>query len=162
MFRARPIQIAPKGNSMKTARMVLLVILVTIPLVSLSQVKELPSIKILMSKSEFQAAGLNKLTPEELEALDSWLQRYADQVLERATQRKGPVDDSGQQSYLIEVSDEDQFFMINGHNYKARTFCYNMLVGDRVIFVEGNQYGNCSTAVITNLRTGETCEVWCE
>lgn len=150
---------------MRLSRMIIFLglgALVIFPLASLSQEKKTPSIKVLMSKSEFQATGLNKLTPEELQGLDSWLQKYVDQAIARATRRQGQVDDSRQQSYQIEVSHDDQYFVINGQKYRARTFCYNMLVGDRVIFLEGNEYGNCTTAVITNLRTGETCEVWCE
>jgi hypothetical protein len=158
-----PTDQAAKEKSMKYPRiLVSLAALVLLPLVSISQEKKPPSIKLLMAKTEFQAAGLTKLTPEELQVLDKWLQRYTDQVLAQATQRQGLVDDTQQKSYQIEVSHDDQYFVINGQNYRARTFCYNMLVGDRVIFLEGNEYGNCTTAVITNLRTGQTCEVWCE
>lgn len=156
---------AKKGSFMRLFRLIILLGLATLailPLTSLSQEKKPPSLRVLMAKSEFQAAGLHKLTPEELQVLDSWLQRYVDQVIEHATRRTGQVDDSQQKSYEIEVSHDDQYFVINGKKYRARTFCYNMLVGDRVIFLEGNEYGNCTTAVITNLRTGETCEVWCE
>lgn len=38
--------------------------------------KEFPGVKDLMSPQEFKEAGLNKLSPSELEALNGWLLRY--------------------------------------------------------------------------------------
>lgn len=38
--------------------------------------KEFPGIRKLMKAAEFDAAGLSKLSPEELVALDGWLLRY--------------------------------------------------------------------------------------
>ncbi len=147
---------------MRTIWPILLLFLVAASLVSLAQEKQPPSIRELMSKKEFQAAGLNKLGQEELAFLDTWLQKYAAMVLQRASQREREIEAAGQQSYLIEVSHHDELFMINGERFRAKTHCFNMLEGDRVIFLEGNPYGSCTTAVLVNLRTGETCEVWCE
>jgi hypothetical protein len=45
------------------------------------------SIKEVMSPEEFKAAGLNKLSPEELQKLDAWLQGYR-QVTEQAAEKK--------------------------------------------------------------------------
>jgi hypothetical protein len=45
------------------------------------------SIKEVMSPEEFKAAGLNKLSAEELEKLDAWLQGYR-QVTEQAAEKK--------------------------------------------------------------------------
>jgi len=45
------------------------------------------SIKEVMSPEEFQAAGLNKLSAEELQKLDAWLQGYR-QVTEQAAEKK--------------------------------------------------------------------------
>src|SRR6266568_2033391 len=41
----------------------------------------------MMSPEEFKAAGLNKLSPEELQKLDAWLQGYR-QVAEQAAEKK--------------------------------------------------------------------------
>jgi hypothetical protein len=64
--------------------------------------------------------------------------------------------------YEIEVSDNDELFIINGERYEARTYCFNMEEGDKVIFLEGSAYGACVTAILLNLRTKNECRVWCE
>jgi hypothetical protein len=64
--------------------------------------------------------------------------------------------------YEIEVSDNDELFIINGERYEARTYCFNMEEGDKVIFLEGSAYGACATAILLNLRTKNECRVWCE
>lgn len=46
------------------------------------------SIQQMMTPEEFRAAGLNKLSPEELQKLDAWLQGYR-QVAEQAGEKKG-------------------------------------------------------------------------
>lgn len=69
---------------------------------------------------------------------------------------------SAAMTYYIEVSHNDEFFIINGEKYSAKTYCFNMNEGDEVIFIEGNPFGACATAKILNLRTRETCELWCE
>ncbi len=38
--------------------------------------KEFPGVKRLMSDEDFKATGLDKLSTEEIEALDAWLLRY--------------------------------------------------------------------------------------
>jgi hypothetical protein len=45
------------------------------------------SIQELMSEEEFKAAGLNKLSPEELQKLDAWLQGYRE-TTEKTTEKK--------------------------------------------------------------------------
>jgi hypothetical protein len=45
------------------------------------------SIQQLMSPEEFRAAGLNKLSPEELQKLDAWLQGYRE-TTEKTTEKK--------------------------------------------------------------------------
>ena len=45
------------------------------------------SIKELMSPQEFNAAGLNKLSPDELQKLDAWLQGYR-QITEQKAEKK--------------------------------------------------------------------------
>ena len=41
-----------------------------------SAARDFPGVKELMQEQEFAAAGLNKLSAEELKALDAWLLRY--------------------------------------------------------------------------------------
>jgi len=64
--------------------------------------------------------------------------------------------------YEIEVSHDDELFIINGEKYEAKTYCFDMEEGDRVIFLEGSPYGACASAKLLNLRTKKVCEVWCE
>jgi hypothetical protein len=45
------------------------------------------SIQQMMTPEEFRAAGLNKLSPDELQKLDAWLQGYR-QVTEQAAEKK--------------------------------------------------------------------------
>jgi hypothetical protein len=45
------------------------------------------SIKEMMSPDEFKAAGLNKLSPDELQKLDAWLQGYR-QITEQKAEKK--------------------------------------------------------------------------
>ena len=45
------------------------------------------SIKGMMSPEEFRSAGLNKLSPEELQKLDAWLQGYRE-TTEKTTEKK--------------------------------------------------------------------------
>ena len=65
-------------------------------------------------------------------------------------------------SYEIEYSYDDKFFIINDEKFEAETYCFDMDKGDEVIFLEGDAYGRCKWATILNLRTKESCDVWCE
>ena len=65
-------------------------------------------------------------------------------------------------SYVIEVSHNDVIFIINGGKYEAKTYCFNMKKGDRVIFLEGSPLGACASAKLLNLRTNKICKVWCD
>lgn len=64
--------------------------------------------------------------------------------------------------YEVEVSHNDELFIINGEKFTARTYCFNVNEGDRVIFLEGSPNGACASAVIYDLNTRNKCEVWCE
>lgn len=65
-------------------------------------------------------------------------------------------------SYEIEVSHNDELFVINGEKFEAKIYCFNMEEGDRVIFLKGSPLGLCMSATLVNLRTRNKCEVWCE
>jgi hypothetical protein len=69
---------------------------------------------------------------------------------------------SSRPSYEIEVSHNDELFIINGEKFEAQTYCFNMEEGDSVIFIEGSALGACASATLVNLRTNAKCEVWCE
>jgi len=65
-------------------------------------------------------------------------------------------------AYPIEVSHNDELFVINGEKFEAKTYCFNMEEGDDVMFLEGSPFGVCVSATLLNLRTRNKCEVWCE
>lgn len=65
-------------------------------------------------------------------------------------------------SYEIEVSHNDELFVINGEKFEAQTYCFNMEEGDSVIFLDGSPLGACASATLLNLRTRDKCQVWCE
>ena len=64
--------------------------------------------------------------------------------------------------YEIQVSKDDEIFVINDEVFKAKTYCFNMLPGDQVIFLDGSPNGACVSAEILNLRTKDRCNLWCE
>jgi hypothetical protein len=125
--------------------------------------------KTMMTADEFKAAGLQKLTPSELEALDRWLLAYTVTVLQFAQQNANQLPGSPPvatpptaRGYVVEASVNDDTFIINGEVFKAKTYCFNVQKGDRVIFTEGSALGACATAEFVVLRTSQKCSVWCE
>lgn len=76
---------------------------------------------------------------------------------------EAPSHDSRQnQVFEIQASHNDEIFVINNAKFEAQSYCFNMEIGDKVIFVEGDASGACATAAIFNLRTNESCQVFCE
>ena len=65
-------------------------------------------------------------------------------------------------TYPVEVSYNDETFIINGETFKAKTYCFNINEGDSVVFLEGSASGTCVSAVFKDLNTGRECRVWCE
>lgn len=64
--------------------------------------------------------------------------------------------------YIIEASANDETFVINGEVFKAKTYCFGFERGAQVRFLSGSPFGACASATILNVRSGKTCEVWCE
>lgn len=69
---------------------------------------------------------------------------------------------SGKAAYTIQASVDDETFVINGEVFKAKTYCFNMERGDKVIFLSGSPLGACASAELLNLRTEKVCRVWCD
>lgn len=65
-------------------------------------------------------------------------------------------------SYEIEVAHNDEFFIINGEKYEAKTYCLGWESDEYVIFLDGSPMGACASAVLYNINRKEKCEVWCE
>jgi hypothetical protein len=65
-------------------------------------------------------------------------------------------------AYQIEVTANDELFIINGEKFEARTYCLGWNEGERVIFIEGSAYGACASATLFNIDKTDICDVWCE
>ena len=71
------------------------------------------NIKEMMSPEEFKAAGLNKLSADELQKLDAWLQGYR-QVTEQAAEKKATARASRTKMDLIVSRIDGQFNGLTG------------------------------------------------
>ena len=60
-----------------------------------AQAQTFSSLEERMSAAEFKAAGLDKLTPEELAALNAWLQKRTEAAMEAAPAAAPSVDNRG-------------------------------------------------------------------
>lgn len=143
------------------------IVLLGLAAVAVAQEPAAPLVNKLMTPSEFRAAGLNKLTADELSALDQWLRRLLATMLAEVLIRQRTAATSGSSpvvpgTYPVEASVNDETFIINGNVFKAKTYCFGVNKGDRVKFVEGSASGVCLSAKFINMRTGDVCSVWCE
>lgn len=71
-------------------------------------------------------------------------------------------DTQNSEQYPVQVSHNDDFFIINDEEFSAKTYCFDVNVGDMVIFTEGKPNGVCVSAEILNLRNRRPCRLWCE
>jgi hypothetical protein len=71
------------------------------------------NIKEMMSPEEFRAAGLNKLSPDELQKLDAWLQGYR-QITEQKAEKKATARASRTKMDLIVSRVDGQFNGLTG------------------------------------------------
>lgn len=65
-------------------------------------------------------------------------------------------------SHIIQATANDKTFIINGEVFKAKTYCFNVNRGDKVLFTSGSASGACVSAEFIVTRTGKSCSVWCE
>jgi hypothetical protein len=73
------------------------------------------NIQEIMSSAEFKAAGLNKLSPQELEKLNAWLQGYRD-VTEKAATKKATAVASRTKLDLLVSRVDGQFNGLTGRS----------------------------------------------
>jgi hypothetical protein len=64
--------------------------------------------------------------------------------------------------YVVEVAHNDEFFIINGEKFSAKTYCMHLNQGDRVIFTDGSPSGLSISATVYDLNTKEECDLWSE
>jgi hypothetical protein len=96
---------------------------------------------------------VQQLSPEELREVISIHSRLEGQ---------GGGDKITTGGFEIQASANDEWFLINGEKYQAKTYCFNFEKGDQVKFIDGSPYGVCISAKLVDLRTNQICEVWCE
>lgn len=64
--------------------------------------------------------------------------------------------------FKVQQVSKGQVFIINDNQFTLRDAgCNKVTMGDLVRFVEGSPSGVCIAATFIDLRTGETCDVWC-
>lgn len=79
------------------------------------QKEELPGgIEQMMTPEEFKAAGLNKLSPDELQKLDAWLQGYRE-VTEQAAEKKASAKAAMTKMDLSVSRVDGTFYGLTGH-----------------------------------------------
>ena len=64
--------------------------------------------------------------------------------------------------YEIEVAHNDELFIINDERFEAKLYCFGWYKGDKIIFLDGNPNGVCTSATLYNITRDKSCEVWCE
>ena len=95
-----------------------LVLVLSVTLALAEQLRAAPpemtgNIKEMMSPEEFKAAGLNKLSADELQKLDAWLQGYR-QTTEQAAEKKATARASRTKMDLIVSRVDGQFNGLTG------------------------------------------------
>lgn len=98
-------------------------------------------------------------------ACDGRLINTDDDEMVSAEQISGGSPSAGSGSgrrHEVQASVDDETFVINGEIFKAKTYCFGIMKGDEIIFVDGNANGACSSASFVVLRNSRKCEVWCE
>lgn len=95
---------------------------------------------------------------------DNWMQNKCDLWLFIQREAVSSLVQEAQTSrqYIVQVSNNDEFFIINDEKFAAKNYCFDLNVGDEVIFTEGEPNGICVSAEILNLRTRRPCRLWCE
>lgn len=99
-----------------------------------------------------------------LSSNEDWAQNNCDVwlIVAREAVSSLVTDTQNSQKYIVQVSHNDEFFIINSEKFSAITYCFDLNVGDEVIFTEGQPNGICVSAEILNLRTRRPCRLWCE
>lgn len=124
-----------------------------------------PGIRVLMSPEEFRAAGLERLTPEELEALDRWLVRFTAQDPD-PLQRDSEAVGQAQHDIVVRAniigdfsgwSGETVFELNNGQVWRQRhKDNFNYTGADRAVEIRKNLLGFYK---MTHLASGNSVGV---
>lgn len=132
-----------------------------------------------MTMREFTEAGLNKLSSQEMDALNKWLNDFVtagesfegkiekddEAVKETKKEEKGYLGSlfggSKNKEYKIKKIESDRRFRINNNNFTSNSVCPGYSEGDKIIFTEGRADGMCETAEFTRPDGSDSCVVFC-
>jgi len=122
-----------------------------------AQIKSMDACEESLTHRDCRLEILDDQVANNLRKIDSFKKLYN-------KQKKYPKSSTfnNKSKYYIELSDNDELFIINGEKFKAQTYCFNMQEGDGIIFIEGSPFGACATAKLFNVRSKNKCAVWCE
>jgi hypothetical protein len=68
---------------------------------------------------------------------------------------------AAEETYKVESAANNEFLLINGYSFAAKSACHEFEIGDEVVFLSGDPDGSCTEALILNLRTNQACDTWC-
>ncbi|MDH3974133.1 MAG: hypothetical protein OEV42_07625 [Deltaproteobacteria bacterium] len=162
-------------------RKILALIILIFPVAVWAESKDAIDIRDEMTMREFTGAGLDKLSPGEIEALNKWLGAFVsgtsakgDEGEEEAREEAGEEPKKNKKSfwgslfsgakykiYKIEKVESDHHFRINKNPYTSTSVCPGYATGDEVIFTEGRADGMCDNAEFSRPDGRDSCEVFC-
>ncbi len=151
--------------------------------------KEPLNIEELMTHKEFKDSGLADLTPDQIKALNDWLNRFTvtekklkarkqerlerkQERLERKQERleRKQVKKNGNFLNLFNNPEAIPYriqrvkknsFQINNRMYEKLRDCKGFKKGDKIRFIQGSAHGLCETAIIVKKGTKKSCQLWC-
>lgn len=128
-------------------------------------------IEDLMTYSEFKASGLTRQTPDEINALNEWLNKFiAGRLKNAAPEEEGEKKSRGLLElfgnpegvpYKIQKVKKKKL-KINNREYEMIRSCEGFEKGDKIKFIKGSAHGLCETATILHMVSSARCDVWCD
>ncbi|MDT8316850.1 MAG: hypothetical protein RQ824_02525 [bacterium] len=163
----------------KNSSSILLFALLLMPALSIAQDRPQVDIRDLMTQREFSLTGLNKLSENEIEALNLWLitlmkddskqsGRKTSLRLKQGKEKekKGLIQKlfggATYKTYEIQEVTSNYSFIINDNRFDSTSICPGYKAGDLVIFTEGSAKGFCDTAEFSRPDGSARCEALCK
>ena len=136
------------------------------------------NIEDLMTFSEYKAAGLNKQTPEEIKALNDWLNKFVagkptsasaevteEKILEivKKDKKRDFLEMIGSSKIPYEIQRvKGKRLKIKNREFEMIRACEGFNMGDKVKLIKGDVHGICDTAIFEHTQSGERCQVYCD
>ena len=137
--------------------------------------KEPLNIEELMTHKEFKDSGLADLTPDQIKALNDWLNRFTvteKKLKARKQERLEQKKVKKNRNFLDLLSNPEEItyriqrvkknsFQINNRIYEKLRDCKGFKKGDKIRFIKGSAHGLCETATIVKKGAKKSCQLWC-